>query len=102
MKKITKFKSSDYLLLKGGKIFDVINGKTSSSDILIQSGKIVQIGKIEEKENYHMLDCKDNIITQAFIDIHSHFRTPGVGDQETFLSGSNAALSGGYSRFPVD
>ena len=101
MKKITKFKSSEYLLLKGGKIFDVINGKTRSTDILIQFGKIVQIGKIEEKENYHVLDCKDNIITQAFIDIHSHFRTPGVGDQETFISGSNAALSGGYSRVCV-
>ena len=101
MKKITKFKSSEYLLLKGGNIFDVINGKTHSADILIQFGKIVQIGKIEEKENYHILDCKDNIITQAFIDIHSHFRTPGVGDQETFISGSNAALSGGYSRVCV-
>ena len=101
MKKITKFKSNEYLLLKGGKTFDVINGKTRSADILIQFGKIVQIGKIEEKENYHVLDCKDNIITQAFIDMHSHFRTPGVGDQETFISGSNAALSGGYSRVCV-
>ena len=38
MKKITKFKSSEYLLLKVGKIFDVINGKDLTADILIQFG----------------------------------------------------------------
>jgi len=101
MKKLIKFKSNEYLLLKGGKIFDVISTKTFSSDILIYNSKIVKIGKIKDKENYHTIDCKNNIITQAFIDIHSHFRTPGIGDQETFESGSHAALAGGYSRICI-
>ena len=86
------------LLLKGGKILDITNGKTTNKDILIHNGKIVKIGKISDNNNYHIIDCKNNIITQSFIDIHSHFHTPGVGDQETLISGSNAALSGGYSK----
>ena len=89
------------LLLKGGQILDVTNGKTTNKDILINNGKIVEIGKINNNDNYHIIDCKNNIITQSFIDIHSHFHTPGIGDQETLISGSNAALSGGYSRVCV-
>lgn len=86
------------LLLKGGKILDVTNGKTVATDILIHDGKIVKLGKINNNNNYHTINCKNHIITQSFIDIHSHFHTPGVGDQETLISGSNAALSGGYSK----
>jgi len=89
------------LLLKGGKILDVTNGKTSNKDILIDNGKIVKLGKIKDNNNYHTIDCENYIITQSFIDIHSHFHTPGVGDQETLISGSNAALSGGYSKICV-
>ena len=98
MKKLIKFKSNEYLLLKGGKVFDATTQKNNSLDILIHNGKIVETGKIKDKENYYTINCKDNIITQAFIDIHSHFRSPGIGDQETFESGSYAALAGGYSR----
>ena len=101
MKKLFKFKSNEYLLLKGGEIFDIVTQKNSSADILIHNGQIVEIGKIEAKENYHTINCKNNIITQAFVDVHSHFRTPGIGDQETFESGSYAALAGGYSRVCV-
>ena len=98
MKTLNKFKSNEYLLLKGGQIFDVIDKKNDVVDILINNGKIVEIGKIKDKENYYTVDCKNNIITQAFIDTRSHFQTPGVGDQETLESGSYAALSGGYSK----
>ena len=96
-KKITNISSSK-VLLKNGKILNVLNGKASIKDILIENGKIVEVGKIENNDSYILIDCNKKIVTQAFIDIHTHFRTPGVGDQETFISGSNAALSGGYSK----
>ena len=101
MKKQTKFNTEEYLLLSGGTILDVISGKSNSQDILINNGEIIQLGKIDKKDNYHVIDCKNYIITQAFIDIHCHMRVPGTGDQETFISGSNAALAGGYSKICI-
>ncbi len=89
------------LLLKNGKILDITNGKTVSKDILIYKGKIIKLGKINNDKNFHVIDCKGYIITQSFIDIHSHFQTPGVGDQETLISGSNSALSGGYTKICI-
>jgi len=101
MKNKVNLTKNQSLLLKNGKVLDVTNGKTTKQDILIHNGKIVKLGKINDNNNYHIIDCKNNIITQSFIDIHSHFHTPGIGDQETLISGSNAALSGGYSKVCV-
>ena len=98
MKSKINISEDQYLLLKDGEILDIISGKTVAKDILIHKGKIVKLGKINDNDNYHTIICKNHIITQSFIDIHSHFQTPGIGDQETLISGSNAALSGGYSK----
>tara|TARA_B100001123_G_scaffold431545_1_gene553164 strand:- start:3043 stop:4347 length:1305 start_codon:yes stop_codon:yes gene_type:complete len=104
---IKKHKNINYIapaskvLLKNGKVLDILNGKTSIKDILISDGKIVEIGKIESHENYIIIDCNKKIITQAFTDIHTHLRSPGTGDQETFKSGSEAALAGGYSKICI-
>ena len=35
------------LLLKGGKILDITNGKTANKDILIHNGKIVEEGRAD-------------------------------------------------------
>ena len=98
MNKKIKNISGSKVLLKNGQILNVLNGKETVKDILIEDGKIVKIGKIENNDSYFIIDCNNKIITQAFVDIHTHFKSPGVGDQETFISGSNAALSGGYSK----
>lgn len=98
MNKKIKNISESKLLLKNGQILNILDGKSSNQDILIEDGKIVQIGKIEDNDNFLSIDCSKKIITQAFIDTHTHFKTPGIGDEETFISGSNAALSGGYSQ----
>ena len=90
MNKKIKNISGSKVLLKNGQILNVLNGKDTVKDILIEDGKIVKIGKIENNDSYFIIDCNNKIITQAFVDIHTHFKSPGVGDQETFISGSNA------------
>ncbi len=101
MKNKIDFNKDKSLLLKNGKILDIKTGKTFSKDILINNGQIIEIGKISKNDNFHIIDCENYIITQSFIDIHTHFQTPGIGDQETFFSGSYSALSGGYSKICI-
>ena len=101
MSKEIKNINNSNILLKDGEIINVINGECAKFDILINNGKIVEIGKIADNESYDVINCEGKIITQAFIDIHTHLKVPGIGDQETLSSGAHAALAGGYSQICV-
>ena len=89
------------ILLKNGLIIDVTKEKSFENDILIIDGKIKKIGDIQTNKDYHIIDCKDKIITQSFIDIGANFKTPGIGDQETLKSGSISALAGGFTKICI-
>ncbi len=90
-------KLSKKTLLKGGTILDPVNEKLFKSDILIDNGKIVNVGKASAKDA-NVIDCTGLNITHGFCDLHVHFREPGREDKETLQSGSNAALTGGFTR----
>ena len=86
-------KIKGFILLRGGKIYDPYLKLNKISDILIENDVIVKI-----KINYHVINCKDDIITNGFIDLHVHFREPGFEFKETIESGSMSAFYGGYTR----
>ena len=92
-------KIKGFILLKGGKVYDPFESIDKKNDILIKDGKIVKIGKnILLKNNYNIIDCKNKIITNGFIDLHVHFRDPGFEFKENIHTGSNAAIYGGFTR----
>ena len=68
---LTKHKN---ILLKNGTIIDIINGKSFKRDLLIKDGKIVELGKVNSKKEYHIIDCKNKVITQSFIDIGTNLK----------------------------
>lgn len=97
IKKIDK-----YVLLKNGNIYDPFLELCSHKDILIKNGVIEAIkNNIPPKPIHKVLDCKNLIITNGFIDLHSHFRDPGFEYKETIESGSVSAFYGGYTRVCV-
>tara|TARA_Y100000814_G_scaffold281949_1_gene246568 strand:+ start:163 stop:1470 length:1308 start_codon:yes stop_codon:yes gene_type:complete len=92
-------KLQGYTLLKGGKVYDPFIGLDEKKDVLLEDGLIVRISKdIKSSENYNVIDCSNCILTNGFVDIHSHFREPGFEIKETVNSGSIAAFYGGYTR----
>jgi len=94
---ITKIKG--FILLKGGRIYDPFLSIDKMSDILIKNGTIVEINKnISIKDSYKTIDCKNEIITNGFIDMHVHFRDPGFEFKETIETGSMSAFYGGFTR----
>jgi len=76
-----------------GKIFH--KGMFEDACIGIKNGKIVEIKKIL-KDDVH-LDFGNKLILPAGVDIHVHFREPGMTHKEDFKSGSLAAAFGGIS-----
>jgi len=80
-------------LIVEGKAY--LNGVFQHCCIGIKDGKIYAIKKIL-KGNEHM-DFDNNLILPSGLDIHVHFRDPGLTHKEDFSTGSMAAIFGGIS-----
>jgi len=80
-------------LVVKGKIF--FRGSFEDCCIGIDNGKITQIKKILKGEK--TLSFQNKLILPAGVDIHVHFREPGLTYKEDWYSGSVAAAFGGIS-----
>ena len=61
------------VLLKNGNIFDGDGNKFLNTDIILQDGKIVAIGKdLPRSMDLEVVDATNKWITPGIIDIHSH------------------------------
>lgn len=85
------------ILLKGGRIVDPANDIDAEADLLIKGDRISQVGKSIKAGAAKTIDCKGKLVFPGLIDMHVHFRQPGREDEETFLTGSRAALKGGFT-----
>ena len=82
------------LLIKNGRIIDFASDFIG--DIYIKDGIIKEIGDNLDK-NCEIIDAKGYVIMPAFVDLHSHFRDPGLEYKEDIKTGSRAAVKGGYT-----
>ena len=89
------------LNLKDVDILDPLKEKVFKGSILIVNGKISEVGKFEQPSDVKSIDCNGLTLTHGFCDLHAHFREPGGEDKETLMSGSRAALAGGFTRVCV-
>jgi dihydroorotase len=87
-------------LIKNGRVIDPANKIDGILDILISDGKIEKVGKnIEEPGSVKPtgLDAKGMIVAPGLVDMHTHLREPGREDEETVLTGTLAAIKGGFT-----
>ena len=82
-------------LIKGGKI----PGRSPEvSDILIEGGRIVEIGEnIAETGEMEVVNAMGLVVAPGLVDMHVHFRDPGFEYKEDILSGAEAAAAGGVT-----
>ncbi|MDD4878855.1 MAG: dihydroorotase [Candidatus Omnitrophica bacterium] len=85
------------IILKGGHVVDPASNLDSESDVLIKGDKIAQVGKNIKANGAKTIDCKGKLVFPGLIDMHVHLRQPGREDEETFVTGSRAALKGGFT-----
>jgi dihydroorotase len=76
-----------------GKVY--YNGTLNNCCIGIENGKITDIKKILKSDDHYNFNSK--LIIPAGIDIHVHFRDPGMTHKEDFSTGSKSAAFGGIS-----
>jgi len=82
-------------LLKNCKI--VNHDKTFEGNILIDNDIISSVKAPADEKADKIIDCKGKYAVPGLIDLHVHFRDPGLEYKEDILSGSMAAAAGGVT-----
>ncbi|MDB4088863.1 dihydroorotase [Flavobacteriales bacterium] len=85
------------LLIKNGKL--VNEGKIEEKDILIINDKIEQIGVNLSHSFAEVIDAKGNYVLPGAIDDQVHFREPGLTHKANLFTESRAAVAGGITSF---
>ena len=83
------------LLIKNVNVVDAF--QNFYGDVYIENGIIHEIGRNIVKQGVEVVDGKNLTLMPSFIDTHAHFREPGFTHKEDILSGSKAAVKGGYT-----
>lgn len=88
------------LTLINGRVIDPGNGLDQQTDLVLEAGRVVSVGKADRaapsKDN-RVLDASDCIVCPGLIDIHVHLREPGQEEKETIATGAAAAVAGGFT-----
>ena len=84
-------------LLKNVRAIDPQVGLDQTCDILIEDGKIAQVGANIEAEGAEVRDMDGKVCVPGLVDIHVHLREPGFEQKEDIASGTRAAAHGGFT-----
>lgn len=85
------------LLLRGGRVIDPANDFDGAADVLIIDGRIAAVKPDIKFSAHHEYDATNKLVVPGLIDMHVHLREPGQEAKEDFLSGSKAAVAGGFT-----
>jgi dihydroorotase len=78
----------------------IFNAKLASGKLVnieITNGLISRVDQVSPGEVLKGIDAKSKLLIPGLVDLHTHLREPGREDAETVLSGSKAAVAGGYT-----
>jgi dihydroorotase len=84
------------ILIKNTRIY--YNNSLRPAEIIIEGGKITKIAKdLRVSSSDLILDARGALTLPAGIDVHVHFRDPGMNAKENWYTGSCAAAAGGVT-----
>ncbi len=89
------------LILKGVRAVDPQVDLDSVCDVLIEDGKIAQIGETLSVPSAEERDMTGKVLVPGLVDIHVHLREPGYEFKEDIHSGTRAAAHGGFTAVCV-
>lgn len=74
------------LVIKNAKIFTSANGVIDRGDILIEHGKIVDVGESLELPECEVIDGEGLVVIPGIVDAHSHISGFGADMEEQDLN----------------
>lgn len=85
------------ILIQNGHVLDPLTGRDGICDVLVEDERIAKVGEHISAEADRTIDAKDCYVMPGFIDLHVHFRDPGLEYKETLATGGRAAVRGGVT-----
>lgn len=85
-------------IIRNGRVIDPATQLDGIRDIRIQGNSIQEIGQqLLSMEDEQEIDATGCVIFPGFIDLHVHFRDPGLTEKEDIATGGAAAARGGIT-----
>ena len=84
-------------LIKKGRVINPATGTDEVLDLLIEDKLVVKMEADIAEDTDRVVDAAGCYVMPGFIDLHVHFRDPGLEHKETIETGSKAAAAGGYT-----
>lgn len=85
------------ILIKGGRILNPATNMDEIADLLIVDGRVDAIEKEIITEADRVVDAEGKYVMPGFIDLHVHFRDPGLTHKEDIFTGMDSAAHGGFT-----
>lgn len=86
------------LLIKNGHIINPATNTEGVFDLLVEGNQVTKIEEnIAKEAAEQVLDASGCFVFPGFIDLHVHFRDPGLTHKEDIETGSKAAARGGVT-----
>ena len=86
------------ILIRGGRVVDPERKQEQTADLVIAEGKIAAVGKYEDDGSYEqVIDAAGCVVAPGLVDVHVHFRDPGLTYKEDIETGARAAAAGGFT-----
>ena len=85
------------LLIKGGLVIDPRHPIEAGMEVLAEDGVIQRVAPDITAPDAQVFDAAGKVVAPGLVDLHVHFRDPGLEYKEDIESGSRAAARGGVT-----
>lgn len=86
------------IYIKNGHVLNPATGQNEVLDIVTKDDRIYEIGRdLLPEPGAEVIDATGNYVMPGFVDLHVHFRDPGLTYKEDIETGARAAARGGVT-----